>query len=65
MLCDRIFNGVLIQAVPFGRHWLTVTLCVWWVANGGESECRERRKWGVLGPAVEEATKIARVSDLR
>jgi len=23
MLCDRIFNGVLIQSVPYGRHWLT------------------------------------------
>jgi len=28
MLCSRIFNGVLIQSVPYGRHWLTT----WWVA---------------------------------
>jgi len=21
MLCSQIFNGVLIQSVPYGRHW--------------------------------------------
>jgi len=56
MLCDQIFNGILIQAVPHGRHWLTVRLCLRWVA-----------KWRRVNLQGEEVLRIVddtRVGDL-